>query len=238
MAQARPSTTDVSPAHSPRGLPSGLKLNLGCGPVQPEGWVNIDGSRRAWLAAKTPLIDRMLVRIGLLSPTSFGPHITVRDLVKPLPFADRSVACIYAGEVWEHFEYPDAVAVTRECLRVLAPGGVLRLCVPDGAEFWRRYVHIYDEELVKPIEHRAAHRLRHHVAMYFHDIATRRILLGSLGHTHKWQFDEVQLVDLLREVGFVDAARRAFHESDIPDIDRLERSDFLIVEARKCARPA
>ena len=25
-------------------FPGGPKLNLGCGPVQPEGWINIDGS--------------------------------------------------------------------------------------------------------------------------------------------------------------------------------------------------
>lgn len=238
MAQPSPVPAAVMPRFDPPGVPPGPKLNLGCGPVQPAGWVNIDGSRRAWLAGRLPLADRLLVRLGLLSPTNFGPHILVRDLLKPLPFADDSVGCIYAGEVWEHFEYPHVVALTRECLRVLAPGGVLRLCVPDGADFWRRYLDIYDEELAKPAHERAPWRLRRQVQLYFHDFATRRILLGSLGHTHKWQFDEVQLVDLLETVGFSRVRRQGFHESRIPDIDRLERSDFLIVEAVKPSTPA
>ena len=214
-------------------LPSGRKLNLGCGPVQPDGWVNIDGSRRAWLATRLGWLDRLLVRARLLSSTEFGPMVAVHDLRKPLPFADNSVSCIYSGELWEHFELPDAARLTLECRRALAPGGVLRICVPDGAAFWRRYLEIYDEEIGKPPAAQNADRLREHVQLYFNDIATRRIWLGSLGHIHKWQFDEVQLVQLLRDAGFVEVTRMQFHESRIPDIERVERSDFLIVEGVK-----
>ena len=38
-------------------------LNLGCGPVSPQGWVNVDGSNRAWLASRLPLLDGLLVRL-------------------------------------------------------------------------------------------------------------------------------------------------------------------------------
>jgi predicted SAM-dependent methyltransferase len=225
-----------SPERAPPS--SGRKLNLGCGPVQPSGWVNIDGSRRAWLAGRFGWLDHLLVRANLLSPTEFGPMVRVHDLLKPLPFANDSVACIYSGELWEHFERPDAVRITHECHRVLAPGGVLRLCVPDGAVFWRRYLEIYDEEMAKPVGAREADRLRDHVQLYFNDIATRRIWLGSLGHTHKWQFDEVQLLQLVRDAGFAEVRRMRFHESRIPDIERVERSDFLIVEGIKPAETA
>ena len=47
-------------------------------------------------------------------------------------FADGTFAEIYASHVLEHFDYKDAlVAALREWHRVLAPGGVLRLSVPD-----------------------------------------------------------------------------------------------------------
>ena len=46
-------------------------------------------------------------------------------------FDDGTVGCIYAGELWEHFEYDDAARLTHECYRVLAPGGVLRVRVPE-----------------------------------------------------------------------------------------------------------
>ena len=47
-------------------------------------------------------------------------------------FADCTFAEVYASHVLEHFDYKDAlVAALREWHRVLAPGGVLRLSVPD-----------------------------------------------------------------------------------------------------------
>src|SRR3954470_21583204 len=94
---------------------AGPKLNLGCGPVQPDGWINVDGSHRARLASRLPWLDRSLTRAGMLSPTEFAPRTTVSNLQKPLPWTSGSVAAIYAGELWEHFEYPDAERLTVEC---------------------------------------------------------------------------------------------------------------------------
>jgi predicted SAM-dependent methyltransferase len=217
-------------------LPAGPKLNLGCGPVQPEDWVNIDGSNRAWLASKLPPLDRLLTKIGALPPTEFGPQVRAHNLFKPLPFAADSVACIYAGEVWEHFEYADAARLTAECVRVLAPRGVLRVCVPDGVEFWRRYLELNDEIVSRPRAERSAEPLRKHVQMYFTEICTRKRWTGSMGHTHKWQFDEVQLVELFESQGLSGVERMPFHHSRIPDVSRVERSDFLIVEGVKPGR--
>lgn len=214
-------------------LPPGPKLNLGCGPVQPAGWVNIDGSNRAWLAGRLTPLDRLLVKFGVFSPTEFGPHVKVCNLLRGLPYADDSVSCVYAGELWEHFEPADAAGLTAECYRVLAPGGVLRVCVPDGVEFWRKYLELFDQVASQPKEQRSAEPLRAQVQMFFDDICTRKMWLGSMGHTHKWQYDEVQLVELFESRGFVEVHRARFHESRIPDISQVERSDFLIVEGIK-----
>lgn len=214
-------------------IPQGLKVNLGCGPIQPEGWINVDGSNRARLAAGLPWLDRLLTRLGAIPPTEFGPQITVHNLFKPLPFRPNSVACIYAGELWEHFEYPDAVRLTRECFRVLVPGGVLRVRVPDGPEFWHKYLELFDLEIAKPAGERSAQPLRDHVALYFREICTRRKILGSMGHTHKWQYDEVQLVELFEIEGFASVARMPYLQSRIPGVESVETCDFLIVEGVK-----
>ena len=214
-------------------LPPGPKLNLGCGPVQPPGWVNVDGSNRAWLAGKMSPVDRLLVRLGLIPPTEFGPQVKWLNLFRPLPYADDSVSCIYAGELWEHFEYDDAKRLTGECHRVLAPGGVLRVCVPDGREFWGRYVALIDENLAQPRNARNPQRLRDHVQMFFHEICTRKVRLGFMGHFHKWQFDEVQLVELFESRGFTEVERMKFREGRIPGLDEVERSNYLIVEGVK-----
>ena len=49
-----------------------IKLNLGCGHVQPIGWVNVDGSRRAWVASHLWWLDRLLVACRQWRPTEFG----------------------------------------------------------------------------------------------------------------------------------------------------------------------
>lgn len=118
-------------------LPAGLKLNLGCGPIQPKGWINIDGSNRAWLASKLSFVDHVLVKLKFIPPTEFNKSIKYYNLLKGFPYPTDSVSCIYAGELWEHFEYNDALMLTKECYRVLAPNGVLRVCVPTGQPFGR-----------------------------------------------------------------------------------------------------
>ncbi len=232
VVSVRPVTPPAMPA-LPAALPPGPKLNLGCGPVQPAGWVNVDGSGRAKLAAWLPWVDRLCVKLKVLPPTEFGPHVRIHNLTRPLPYPANSVACVYAGEVWEHFEYPDAVRLTAECVRLLAPGGVLRVCVPDGAAFWANYLALYREQMARPKATRTAAPLREQVAKYFRDICTRKRWVGSMGHVHKWQFDEVQLVELFEACGLTGVRRMPFHDSRIPDVAGVERSDFLIVEGVK-----
>lgn len=215
------------------GLPHGPRVNLGCGPVIVDGWVNVDGSLRAWLVSHAWPLDRLLVRLQVLPETAFSPRITFCNLKKPLPWQTNSVAAIYAGEVWEHLEYPDGQRLTAECYRVLKPGGVLRLCVPDGVAFWQRYLAIFEEERAREPALRDVQRLHRHVQMYYDDICTRVASLKSFSHFHKWQYDEIQLIDLMDRSGLSEVSRQEFGVSRIPDIGRLERSNFLIVEGVK-----
>jgi predicted SAM-dependent methyltransferase len=62
-----------------------------------------------------------------------GPDVDhVGDAVDLSRFPDGTFAEVYASHVLEHFDYKEAlVKALREWHRVLAPGGVLRLSVPD-----------------------------------------------------------------------------------------------------------
>ncbi len=62
-----------------------------------------------------------------------GPLVDhVGNAIDLSQFADGTFAEVYASHVLEHFDYKDAlVAALRDWHRVLAPGGVLRLSVPD-----------------------------------------------------------------------------------------------------------
>lgn len=57
------------------------------------------------------------------------PHMVI-DASKPLPFEAGSFSLVLANHVVEHVP-GDVVAVLRDWVRVLAPGGVLGLILPD-----------------------------------------------------------------------------------------------------------
>lgn len=81
-----------------------LNLHLGAGPTRIDGFVNID---------------------------IHGAPLNL-NLAWGLPFANGSVSRIYVSHMLEHLFYPhDVGALLREMARVLAPGGRLRLAVPD-----------------------------------------------------------------------------------------------------------
>lgn len=213
------------------------KLNLGCGPIQPADWVNFDGSNRAWLASRLGWLDRLLVALGLIPPTEFGRHTRTADLRKALPYGEGSVAAIYSGEMLEHFTRDEGQRFLAECFRVLAPGGVLRLRVPDNYHFWKSYVAEAEARLTRPRAEWDDHHTRW-VAMFFRDICVRRPWLQSMGHYHKWMYDEVSLILALEHAGFTEIERRGLHDSRIADVSQVETRDDLIVEAVKPVRKA
>lgn len=53
------------------------------------------------------------------------------DITKPLPFTDNHADAIFIEHCVEHVTSPDAMRFFEECLRVLKPGGVLRVSVPS-----------------------------------------------------------------------------------------------------------
>ncbi len=82
-----------------------VKLHLGCGPHVFPGWINYD-----------------------VEPGAGG---VARDLSRPLPHADGSVGYIFTEHFVEHVTHAQGIALFRECLRVLAVGGVLRVVTPS-----------------------------------------------------------------------------------------------------------
>ena len=60
-----------------------------------------------------------------------APHVDIVGPVERLSVEDESVALIYASHVLEHFGRYVYKTVLQEWFRVLQPGGILRLSVPD-----------------------------------------------------------------------------------------------------------
>jgi len=83
-----------------------IQLHLGCGKKFIPGFIHID-------------LDDY-------------PHIDYRHEISRLPmFKNNSVDLIYCCHAFEYFDREEVKGVLREWRRVLKPGGILRLAVPD-----------------------------------------------------------------------------------------------------------
>lgn len=128
-------------------------INLGCGPVfvdSPE-WANLD-----------------------YSPSS--PSVTRANLLAPLPLKSGSVELVYSSHFLEHIPKPDVQSFLGECHRVLQPGGVLRLVLPDLEEMARSYLDYRDS---------AQHERADFLVLELIDQCVRRTSGGELGSCYQ-----------------------------------------------------
>lgn len=107
-------------------------LNLGCGyPRLPPPFVNVD----TLVAQLSQQQDRPEYRTALAMLRN-EPNYTEYDLSQlPYPWPDESADGILLSHYLEHWTTQDALKQLKECYRVLKPGGVVRISVPDAAYF-------------------------------------------------------------------------------------------------------
>jgi len=69
------------------------------------------------------------------------PHLDyVHDLREPLPFAADTFDEILADNVLEHFPWINSLSILGDWVRVLKPGGLMRVVVPDLAHIIQGYI--------------------------------------------------------------------------------------------------
>jgi predicted SAM-dependent methyltransferase len=95
--------------------PNPYFVNLGCGTCFHSDWVNLDF-------------------------VSQSPDVIQHDLRTRLPLHDGSCAVVYHSHFLEHLPHAFAPLFLQECYRVLVPGGVLRVVVPDLETIARLYL--------------------------------------------------------------------------------------------------
>jgi predicted SAM-dependent methyltransferase len=177
----------VLSARKVRSLVNGqpIKLNIGCGPNARPGWLNID------------LFDsRAQLRL---------------DVRKPWPLPDGSASYVYSEHVFEHLEfYGEVPRFLAESFRVLRPGGVFDVGVPDtewpllgygnpNHEYWKFAPTVHPESCKTQLDH-----INYHFRQ---------------GEQHKYAWDEETLGVTLESAGFTSIERREFN----PELDSESR---------------
>jgi SAM-dependent methyltransferase len=219
------------------------RLNLGCGPNAPANWLNVDGSWNAWLSNHA-FLRKTLKAIRVISKNSPGAEWNVRplvhDLTKPLPFEENSVSVIYGAHVLEHLYLADAQRLLGECKRVLRPGGVIRLVVPDLRSMVASYLKNKNGGSPSASEKiTAADKLNE--SLGFRSPAPpsgnplfKFYYLWKDFHHHKWMYDSDSLIRYMENSGFAAVRERGYLESDIPGIAEVEEAGRVLDDAGIC----
>ncbi len=196
--------------------PRELKLHIGCGKGLLDGWVNID----------------------------VYPAPLAMNVLWGLPFGDGSARCVFVSHLLEHLFYPrDVQPFLKEVRRVLAPGGVLRMVVPDIEQCIEAYVN----------NDRSFFASRRETWAWWPENPTRlEDFLGYAGagaepawlfESHKYGYDFETLSKVLIEAGFRSVVRSGYmtstreelrvdHASAVANAKYGDRHYSLFVEAQ------
>lgn len=167
----------------------GLKLHLGCGAQRLAGWVNVD---------------------------AFPGGDLVLDLRQKLPFASGSAKYIFHEHFLEHLDYylevPQFLA---ECYRVLAPGGVMRVVVPDAERFARAYQE-------RTLDWFRAVEPERNFQTLCEGLAFNFQYQGQ--HHSAWDYET--LAHVLKQHGFRQAIRSGYRDGPIAELNLEQASDI------------
>jgi SAM-dependent methyltransferase len=226
-----------------------IRLNLGCGLSTHPNWINVDGSWNARLA-KHPVLRKVLSIFRILSADKaaipWSRDIFCHDIRKPLPFPGGSAEAVYASHVLEHLYREQGQQLIQEAFRVLAPGGIVRIVVPDMHTIVREYLgeSPFAESNASQSAMPPADRLNERFLMRWPSPLKRNFLLRIYEswqdfHSHKWMYDEQSLANLIHSAGFVDVTRKNYADSLIANVaevenpSRIQNGEGVCVEGRK-----
>lgn len=231
-------------------------MNLGCGTKTSPQTVNIDFSiyqrlRKSRAGSAVAVVALHGERRKQFD--SMDDDVLVQDMRKGIPAADGSADAVYHSHTLEHLDREHVPAFLAEILRVLRPGGIHRIVVPDLEALVRDYLdsleacHDAHDDTVERILGQCVRREAHGTSR---QSPLRRRLenlaLGDArrrGETHQWMWDRLNLQQALQAAGFVGAKQIDAYVSDIPDWDRIGldlnpdgsvyKPGSLFMEARK-----
>lgn len=156
-------------------------------------------------------------------------NILVHNLAKGIPFETESIDAVYHSHMLEHLDRDVAPGFLLEVKRVLKPGGIQRIVVPDLQLLCRRYLsHLEScdrdsqeipkhDGYVSAIIEQCVRKegtgstlqppLRRMVENAMRGDARRR------GETHQWMYDRVNLSAVLTELGYKNPRQQDYRTS-------------------------
>lgn len=184
--------TDSKTVHEYLASHSVRKLQLGAGSHDPAGWLNTD-----------------------IFPTGNQVYL---DATKRYPFPDGSFQYVFTEHMIQALPWEGGLAMLKECYRVLAPGGKLRVVTPNLAKFVRLLTENPDAETQQFI----AAKLR--VTGWPETPVTGEYIFNRQAHDwgHQFLYDPAALRKSLELAGFKQVTEYPVDEKTDPVFREVE----------------
>ena len=213
-------------------------LNLGCGTKASSHSTVINYDWSVYLRIRKNPVLRMLAPVLLRGVRrerfrNLPENVVCHNLAKGIPHQDNSVDAVYHSHLLEHLDRPVGLQFIKEVYRVLKPGGIHRIVIPDLEVLCRAYLDhldlcrrdgsqiIHHEERIADIIEQCVRR--EGVGATEQSPFRRKLdnlILGDArqrGETHQWMYDSVNLATALTAMGFRSPVAMTFDASGIPD---------------------
>lgn len=184
------------------------KLQLGAGEHPLEGWLNTD-----------------------LHGYGRGGELVYLDVRKRFPLPDASLDFVFSEHMLEHLTYADGQRCLRESLRVLKPGGRIRIATPSLERLAALYARDPDEVQGRYLRW-AVDTLEPET-----DAPLAGVVVNNFFRSwgHRFIYDPQTLRHALVQAGFVDVEESALgelerHLSEEPEFNAYET---FVLEARR-----
>ena len=211
------------------------RINIGCGQTPIQGWRNFDNSLSIRFSA-IPILPKLLKNLNLLTASQFNFILFARnnkieyaDAANKLPLKNETVSILYSSHMLEHLDRIEADNFLREAFRVLKPGGIVRIVVPDIKIQVEEYLASGDSDAFVAKTLLSVSRPR----MFSQRL---KLLLVGARH-HQWMYDGKSLSGLLNQHGFVSAEIMPAGKTNIPEYEPLDinerAEESVYVEAEK-----
>jgi len=201
-----------------------IRINVGCGLSPTPGWENYDNSASIWIARYRPLISMLKIaglsgegRKQAIEWHRMHPVVRWANATKRIPVNDASVDVLYSSHMLEHLDGAEVDAFLRECLRVLAPGGILRVAVPDLERRIDKYIISKDADEFMSSLHVMGEKPK--------SILAKLVWLIVGPRHHSWMYDGPSLCRTLSAHGFLEPVVLRAGETTIPDPGSLNLSE-------------
>jgi Methyltransferase domain len=190
-------------------------VQYGCGLCAPTEWLNFDSS-------PTLRVQKMywIGRFVKKNPWQFPHNVRFGNIVHGLGLSDNSADGVYASHVLEHLTLEEFAIALNNTFKLLKPGAVFRLVVPDLAWRAKQYVASLERE-----DARASATFM--TICRLGQDRTPKTLMSKLSllfgrSTHQWMWDKYSMCDSLVTAGFSHVRQCQIGDSGDPMFDLVE----------------